>query len=336
MIARVNLIRNPATFWKNNDKVADLILSYVYAVLPDKRHTFTMADSVTTLVRGGGDCTEHSVLFASLMRAQGIPTRLIAGLYLSIGGSWVYHMWAEYWDGERWQAVDPGNGILHPGALYVALGRGAYRFSDLRQDVSAFLDRSFSGVSFDLVSAGNNGETLRLARPKFPRGEGPDATVYKAMVALQRGDPSAALTTITSSWNPSTASVSVALFRASLQVEAGEYEEALRSVEALRSKTSYAPNIFVMNTLELRALISLGHTQKASAVLERISEVIGEEDPTFIALHASLLEGFNRFPPLICQGFNKQRLSVSHSANPSMVMSILRRDEVGVFLRALL
>lgn len=291
VIARVNLIRNPAAFWKDNEKVADLILSYVYAVLPDKRHTFTMADSVTTLVRGWGDCTEHSVLFASLMRAHGIPSRLIAGLYLSAGGSWVYHMWAEYWDGRRWQAVDPGNGIFRPGALYVALGRGAHRFLDLRQDVSAFLDRAFSGVSFDLVFAGNNGETLRLARPRFPRGEGPDTRVYNAMVALQRGDPAGALAKIDETWNPATASVSVALFRASLQVEAGDNVAALESVAALRSKTSFAPNLFVMDTLELEARTALGEIDKAYAVLERISEAVGEDDPTFIALHASLLAG---------------------------------------------
>lgn len=289
VIARVNLIRNPAAFWKDPDKVARLIMRYVYAILPDKRHTFSMADSVETLRSGGGDCTEHSVLFASLMRASGVPTRLVAGLYLAMGGAWVYHMWAEYWDGSSWQPVDPGNGIFRPGALYVALGRGAPRFSDLRQDVSAFLDRAFSGVTFDLFAAGNNGEKLRLARPRFPGGDGPDSSIFNAMVLLERGDPVGALASMDAAYDPGAASISVSLFRASLLAAAGRHSEALAMVASLRSKTSSPSNTFALDTLEFGSRLATGDSAGAAGVLEQIGETIGDDDPSFIALQAAHL-----------------------------------------------
>jgi len=52
-----------------------------------------------------GDCNEHSVLFAALARAAGIPTRIAAGL-LYTEGRFFYHAWNEVYLGE-WIAVDP-------------------------------------------------------------------------------------------------------------------------------------------------------------------------------------------------------------------------------------
>jgi len=41
-----------------------------------------------------GKCSEYSVLFASLARSQGIPTRIVLGDRM-IGGQWIGHMWNE-------------------------------------------------------------------------------------------------------------------------------------------------------------------------------------------------------------------------------------------------
>jgi len=53
-----------------------------------------------------GDCTEHAVLLAAMLRAVGIPSKGSAGL-VYFKGIFGYHMWAEAWiDGSGWIALD--------------------------------------------------------------------------------------------------------------------------------------------------------------------------------------------------------------------------------------
>jgi hypothetical protein len=51
-----------------------------------------------------GKCSEFSILFASLTRSIGIPTRIVLGMRL-VDNSWVGHMWNEVYVG-RWVTVD--------------------------------------------------------------------------------------------------------------------------------------------------------------------------------------------------------------------------------------
>ncbi len=53
-----------------------------------------------------GKCSEFAILFASLARAAGIPTRIVLGDRL-IPGQWGGHMWNEVYVG-RWIPVDAG------------------------------------------------------------------------------------------------------------------------------------------------------------------------------------------------------------------------------------
>jgi tetratricopeptide (TPR) repeat protein len=288
VIARAALIQNPTAFWKDPVSVANIVSRFVYAILPDKRPTFSMADAVTTLAQGTGDCTEHSVLFAALMRAHGVPTRLVAGLYLSPGGFWVYHMWATYWDGSAWRQIDPITDSA-PGALYVAIGRGATRFTDVRPDVAAFLDRAFTGVSFDLIAASSDGESLKLSYPRTPGGSDHDAATFNAAVLSVRGDPAAALEKLDGSISADTATVTARLFRAELLVELGRFGEALDAVGALRKNTSLPANTAALDALELRAATSVGDEAAASAVLARMARSLGDTAPAYLVHRARFL-----------------------------------------------
>jgi hypothetical protein len=51
-----------------------------------------------------GKCSEYAVLFASVARSVGIPTRIVLGMRLACG-CWVGHMWNEAYVG-RWITVD--------------------------------------------------------------------------------------------------------------------------------------------------------------------------------------------------------------------------------------
>lgn len=52
-----------------------------------------------------GVCRDHAIALATLVRAAGVPAKLVSGL-VAAGDRFYYHAWVEYWDGEKWVGVD--------------------------------------------------------------------------------------------------------------------------------------------------------------------------------------------------------------------------------------
>src|SRR6185436_20961839 len=76
--------------------------------------------AVEILEDGGGDCSEHCVLFVTLCRAAGIPARRLSG-YAQVGDMWGAHSFSEVWLG-RWIGCDPTTNDFGTKARYVAFG----------------------------------------------------------------------------------------------------------------------------------------------------------------------------------------------------------------------
>lgn len=291
VVARVALLPDPKRFWADPTRVAALIMHYVSALLPDKRHTFSMADAVTTLQRGAGDCTEHAVLFASLMRAHGIPTRLVTGMYLTRGGFWGYHMWNSYWDGHAWQPIDPATMTFRPGALHVALGRGASSFLEVRDHLAEFMWRTFSGVTFDLIEATNEGEILSLARPRNHDQNLPETALFNAVVLSERGDHASAIALLDENIPAERRSLAVKLMRLTLLVRSGAHQEALHGIAALRSETSATENTDLLDDFELECLIAMGRFDEAEKIHSRIARRSAGAPARRVLAEAKLLFG---------------------------------------------
>lgn len=290
VVARSSRIRRPTNYWNDADMVAKLLSEYVHALLPIKRHTQTMKSAITALKDGLGDCTEHSVLYASLMRAAKIPTKLISGMYLTHGGSWVFHMWNEYWDGTQWKSIDTAIGPkLNPGANYVSLSRGASNFDEHRHNISFFLDRSFSGLEFNLVEAGASGEQLHLAKPKRIAFSGNDAIIFQALTLSNRGDYQGAFKFVNEHYNFESAPLNLDLLRADLFFRVKKYDDALRQIERLRKKTSLPMNVFMLNKLEFDVHIEQGNTEKAVVVLDGLADTLGENESLYLLQKAQYL-----------------------------------------------
>ncbi|NNJ25756.1 transglutaminase-like domain-containing protein [Alienimonas chondri] len=120
---------------------------YVGRVLTNKNFSTALASAAEVAENLAGDCTEHSVLCAAMLRARGIPARVCVGLVTIPGrGQMGGHMWVEALldadgpvveggggDGEAiWIPLDPtmtGGGI---GGGHLLLGR-----SDLSDDDAA-------------------------------------------------------------------------------------------------------------------------------------------------------------------------------------------------------
>jgi hypothetical protein len=53
-----------------------------------------------------GDCTEHALLLAALLRKRGVPARIAYGFLLTETG-FIGHAWTEAFTGARWFSLDP-------------------------------------------------------------------------------------------------------------------------------------------------------------------------------------------------------------------------------------
>ncbi|NIP38476.1 MAG: hypothetical protein GWO07_06115 [Candidatus Dadabacteria bacterium] len=99
----MNLSTNIVGKTKNPIDKVRLINSWVYSSL-DKKPTISIPNALDVLLTKTGDCNEHSVLFAALTRASGIPTKIILGI-VYLDGKFYYHAWNEVFLG-KWVSVD--------------------------------------------------------------------------------------------------------------------------------------------------------------------------------------------------------------------------------------
>ncbi|MEW6267377.1 MAG: transglutaminase-like domain-containing protein [Thermodesulfobacteriota bacterium] len=94
---------------------------WVYKNL-DKRPTMSVPNAVQTLETKVGDCNEHAVLAAALLRALGVPAKVCVGL-LYFQGRFYYHAWLEVYYGQ-WLAIDPLLGQAPADATHIRLLTG--------------------------------------------------------------------------------------------------------------------------------------------------------------------------------------------------------------------
>jgi len=90
---------------KSAINVTKKLTAGVYRMLK-KIPTPSMPSAIDVLKTKEGDCNEHSILFAALARALGIPTKVYVGLVNLQGDAYFYHAWCAVWIG-KWVPVDP-------------------------------------------------------------------------------------------------------------------------------------------------------------------------------------------------------------------------------------
>lgn len=85
---------------------------YVYTTLK-KEYTATFSSALETYKAGFGDCGEHAVLLAALLRASEIPARVVFGVvYMPSQKGYYYHAWVLAFDGNKWTFTDPAFGVF--------------------------------------------------------------------------------------------------------------------------------------------------------------------------------------------------------------------------------
>lgn len=98
----------------------DAFTQYVYRTLK-KRNTATFSNALETLNAGFGDCGEHAVLLGALLRAAGVPARVVLGLvYVGPKKAYMYHAWVLA-HADDWVFADAALGAFPATGQYVPL-----------------------------------------------------------------------------------------------------------------------------------------------------------------------------------------------------------------------
>lgn len=90
---------------------AEAIRDYVYRTIDSKSLGVGFATASEVARTCEGDCSEHGVLLAALLRADGIPSRVVTGLiyadqFAGSRGIFGYHMWAQALIDGKWVDYD--------------------------------------------------------------------------------------------------------------------------------------------------------------------------------------------------------------------------------------
>ena len=123
------------------------------------------SDSRTALREMRGDCSEAAVLTAALLRAAGIPSRVVMG-YATLGkGVFIGHAWTEAWLGGEWVGVDAALREFPTGAERLALARlsGA---RDMQVEAANLMIRMLANLDIEIEEASAGGGNVPLAEQK--------------------------------------------------------------------------------------------------------------------------------------------------------------------------
>lgn len=100
---------------QRGETICDQIRSlndYVFKSLK-KEYTAAFSSALETYKAGFGDCGEHAVLLAALLRASKIPARVVFGaVYMQQKRGYFYHAWVMAHNGENWLFADPALGTF--------------------------------------------------------------------------------------------------------------------------------------------------------------------------------------------------------------------------------
>ncbi|MSR44966.1 MAG: transglutaminase domain-containing protein [Phycisphaerales bacterium] len=106
---------------------AEALRSFVHRFISKKDLATAFAGASAVARSQSGDCSEHAILLAALLRAQGIPSRIASGLVYAdeFGGKrgvFAWHMWTQAAIDGAWLDLDATlqSRPFHPGHLLIA------------------------------------------------------------------------------------------------------------------------------------------------------------------------------------------------------------------------
>jgi hypothetical protein len=106
----------------NPGQIARRMEKYVQETLTKKDFSTAMASAGEVAKSLQGDCTEHAVLLAAMLRTKGIPSRVAVGVvYVDSLSAFGGHMWTEAYLNGKWIPLDATLGRGGAGAAHIKL-----------------------------------------------------------------------------------------------------------------------------------------------------------------------------------------------------------------------
>jgi hypothetical protein len=103
-------------------RIAGRMEQYVHRKLTNKNFSTALASAAEVAQNLEGDCTEHAVLLAAMLRAEKIPSRIAVGVvYVEQVSAFGGHMWTEAWLDGQWIPLDATLGQKGIGAAHIKL-----------------------------------------------------------------------------------------------------------------------------------------------------------------------------------------------------------------------
>lgn len=124
---------------------AKCLTKYVHEVVRRKNLSVGFATASEVAVSLEGDCTEHAVLLAALLRASGLASRVVCGLqYVEKYGAksdvWIFHMWTQVNIANQWYDLDGFSGQIGTNCNRIAMNESSLEDSDIFQLILPLLD----------------------------------------------------------------------------------------------------------------------------------------------------------------------------------------------------
>jgi hypothetical protein len=104
-------------------RAARRVKDHVASLMRPNAGIGVLRDAREVLKTREGVCRDYAILSAAILRAGGIPTRIVTGL-VGEGEDLFYHAWVEVWAGKTWLGVDPTRLQTNVSATHVKLSQG--------------------------------------------------------------------------------------------------------------------------------------------------------------------------------------------------------------------
>ena len=147
--------RRAAAGESNTWKVCTNMERYVHRELKGKNFSTALASAAEVAKSLEGDCTEHAVLLAAMLRVQRIGSKVAVGVvYIESQGAFGGHMWTEAFVDGRWVPLDPTMGRGGIGAAHIKLAECDFS-DDAPSPISSFLPlfNLMGNMKIDVISA---------------------------------------------------------------------------------------------------------------------------------------------------------------------------------------
>ena len=137
---------------KDAYKIVKTMEKWVSNAITQKDFSVNFANADKIMKTRQGDCTEHSILLASLLRAAGIPSKVVIGLiYTDVPEhSFGYHMWVKAYIG-TWINLDPSFPSENFSPIHIAMYESALNNLTDRTDIALNLLKSFSNFKINVL-----------------------------------------------------------------------------------------------------------------------------------------------------------------------------------------